>query len=193
MSTIEDNATALVARNVRARREQLRLTLRALAARSGVSASMLSDLERGTKSPTVSTLSAIAGALEVPLAALVDEAPAQARRLRVERAAERREAIDRKSGARRDDFGPVPAGSGIRFLRYSVPPRTVAGPFPAHARGTIEHIHLAAGSLRITVGGDSEVLKAGDSCTCLSDAPHGFDNSEGRVEARLYMVIEGPG
>ena len=193
MSTITDNATALVAQNIRGRREKLGLTLRALAAKSGISASMISDIERGAKSPTVATLSEIAAALELPLAALVDGAPAQASRIRVLRASERREVVDRKSGARRDDFGPAPAGSSVEFLRYSVPPRAVAGPFPAHPRGTIEHVYLAAGSVRVIVGGDSELLKAGDCCTCLADAPHGFDNSEGKVEAKLYLVIESPG
>ena len=193
MSTITDKTTALVAHNLHGRREKLGLTLRALAARSGVSSSMISDIERGAKSPTVTTLAALAEALELPLAALVEGAPAQTSRMRVLRATERREVIDRKSGARRDNFGPAPAGSGVEFLCYSIPPRTVAGPFPAHPRGTIEHIYLAAGSLRITVGSDAELLKAGDCCTCLADAPHGFDNSQGKLEARLYLVIESPG
>jgi mannose-6-phosphate isomerase-like protein (cupin superfamily) len=153
---------------------------------------MISDIERGAKSPTIATLSALAAALEQPLGALVDGAPARVQRVRVLRASERREITDRKSGARRDSFGPVPAGSAVEFLRYSIPPKTVAGPFAAHPRGTIEHIYLAAGSVRITVGRDSALLGAGDSCTCLADAPHGFDNSAGKVEAKLFLVIERP-
>jgi len=192
LSTIADGIASFVAQNVRAQREKLGLSLRALADKSGVSASMISDVERGAKSPTIATLSALAAALEQPLATLVDGAPAQVPRVRVQRASERREITDRKSGARRGNFGPAPAGSAVEFLRYSLPPKTVAGPFPAHPRGTIEHIYLAAGSVRIIVGHDSALLGAGDSCICLADAPHGFDNSAGKVEAKLFLVIERP-
>jgi hypothetical protein len=36
------------------------------------------------------------------------------------------------------------------------------------------------------------MLEAGDSCTCLADTPHRFDNSEGDVEALIYIVVERP-
>jgi transcriptional regulator with XRE-family HTH domain len=187
-----NDVTIRVAQAVKGRREQLGLTLRALASRSGVSPSMISDVERGAKSPTIATLAALAEALAVPISALVDGAAPAARRMRVVRAAERSGSIDPASGARRDSFGPAVAGSRVEFLRYTVPPRAIAGPFAAHASGTIEHIHLAAGSVRVTLGDDAVVLQTGDSCTCLADAAHGFDNSESDAEALLYLVIEPP-
>jgi quercetin dioxygenase-like cupin family protein len=85
------------------------------------------------------------------------------------------------------------AGSEVEFLRYVVPPRTLAGPFPAHAPGTIEHVYLAAGSVRIMLGDDVADLKAGDSCSCYADMPHGFDNREGKTPAELIIVVEPPG
>jgi quercetin dioxygenase-like cupin family protein len=84
------------------------------------------------------------------------------------------------------------SGSTVEFLCYTLPPHTAAGPFPAHANGTIEHIHVAAGRIRILLGADAAALEAGDSCSCLADAPHGFDNRDGEVEARIYVVIEPP-
>jgi transcriptional regulator with XRE-family HTH domain len=192
LSAIGDRVTTRVAQAIRKRRQQLGLTLRALAAKSGVSSSMISDIERKTKSPTISTLSALAEALEVPVAALVETPAPTTQRMRVVRASQRSEFIDPASGARRDSFGPAIAGSRVEFLRYAVPPRGVAGPFPAHASGTIEHVHLASGSVRVVLGTDAATLDAGDSCTCLADAPHSFDNSEGEVEALIYLVIEPP-
>jgi transcriptional regulator with XRE-family HTH domain len=190
LSVIDD--TARVAQAIKNRREELGLTLRALASRSGVSSSMISDIERESKSPTISTLSALAEALEVPLAALIDTPAPTTRRIRVVRASERSASIDPASGARRDSFGPAIAGSKIEFMRYAVPPHTVAGPFSAHANGTIEHVHLAAGSVRVTLGTDAVTLEAGDSCTCLAEEPHSFDNSESEVEALMYLVSERP-
>jgi transcriptional regulator with XRE-family HTH domain len=190
LSTIKDNVTERLAQAIKHRREQLGLTLRALASTSGVSSSMISDIERGAKSPTISTLSALAQALGVTMSALVDSATPPNRRIHVVRASERPAIIDPTSGARRNSFGPVLAGSKVEFLRYGVAPHTMAGPFAAHASGTIEHMHLAAGSIRALFGTDAVMLETGDSCTCLADAPHCFDNREGDVEALIYIVVE---
>jgi hypothetical protein len=51
-------------------------------------------------------------------------------------------------------------------------------------------MHMAAGSIRAVFGIDVVMLKVGDSCTCLADAPHSFDNREGEVEALIYIVVE---
>jgi quercetin dioxygenase-like cupin family protein len=87
---------------------------------------------------------------------------------------------------------PTVAGSEIDFLRYVVPPQTVAGPFPAHAAGTIEHVYLAAGAVRVTLGNDAADLQAGDSCSCFADLSHGFDNRDGKTAAELIIVVEPP-
>jgi transcriptional regulator with XRE-family HTH domain len=190
LSTIADKVTRRVGAAVRSRREELRLTLRALAAKSGISSSMVSDIERGAKSPTVSTLAALAAALGVPISALVEAAPQAQSRIKVVRCVEQRAFVDPASGARRESFGPAVAGSNVEFLRYTLRPRSVAGPFPAHARGAIEHIHVATGATRVVVGGDEVTLAAGDSCSCHADAKHLFDNMNGDIEAILYVVIE---
>jgi transcriptional regulator with XRE-family HTH domain len=191
MSTIADKVAARVGAAVKARREGLGLTLRALAAQSGVSASMISDIERGAKSPTITTLAVLADALGVPVALLVEPAAPASGRIRVVRGAERPTVIDPVNGACRESFGPAVAGSRIEFLRYTVQPHTIAGPFAAHPRGTIEHVHLASGALRIVLGDEEVRLAAGDSCSCHADATHLFDNADGDAAALLYLVSEG--
>lgn len=69
---------------------------------------------------------------------------------------------------------------------------SVAGPFPAHASGTPEHVYLVQGSVRVTVATEAVTLEAGDGCTCLADRPHGFDNSDGDEAVLLYLVTEPP-
>ena len=191
MSTIADKETAKVGRALKARRESLGFTLRALATKSGVSSSMISDIERGAKSPTISTLSLLATALRVPVSGLLGMELPSPGRIQVIRGAEQPAIVDPVSGARREKFGPAQAGSKVEFVRYAVPPRTAAGPFPAHAAGTIEHLHVAAGAVRVVCGDDAARLNAGDSCTCRADAPHLFDNADGDAEALIYVVIEG--
>ena len=190
MSTITNNISTRVGRAVKARREELKLTLRALASRSGISSSMISDIERGEKSPTISTLSTLATALGTPISVLLDRPMPTTRCIQVVRGSNRNSYVDRTTGARRQSFGPAIAGSKVRFMRYAVPPHTTAGPFPAHEIGTIEHIHVAAGAVRVAVGDDAVSLKAGDSCSCFADAMHLFDNARGNVEALIYLVVE---
>jgi transcriptional regulator with XRE-family HTH domain len=145
LSTKADNISTRVAKAIKRRRQQMGLTLRELASQSGVSASMISDIERDAKSPTISTLDALSQAVGLPMSALVDSAASLASRIHVVRAAERPNFIDTRSGAKRDNFGPKLPGSKVEFLRYVVPPRRMAGPFAAHAKGTIEHMHAALG------------------------------------------------
>ncbi len=190
LSTIADKVARRVGRAMKARREELGLSLRALAAKSRISPSMISDIERGAKSPTISTLSALAAALGIALSSLVDAAAPASPRIRVARGSERLALVDPASGARRESFGPAVAGSKVEFLRYAVPARAVAGPFPPHPRGTIEHIHVASGGVKVVVGEEVVTLVAGDSCSCHADARHLFDNREGKIEALLYVVIE---
>lgn len=166
------------------------MTVRALASRSGVSPSMISDVERAMKSPTISTLAALAEALGMPLSTLVEsQAPM---RMRVVKASERQWLVEAGTGSKRDRFAPTVAGSEVQFLRYVVPPHTLAGPFPPHEPGTIEHLYLASGKVRVTLGKNVADLEAGDSCSCFADKPHCFDNRDGKIPADLIIVVEPP-
>ncbi len=192
MSTIADKVLAQVASAVKDRREQMGMTLRALASRSGVSSSMISEIERGAKSPTISTLSALAQALGVPISALVEGAAPATERIQVVRASEQSELVDSGSGARRKAYRPPLRGSKVEFIRYVVPAKKIAGPFAGHREGTIEHMHVAAGNIRVVFGTDTVDLKTGDNCSCLADIPHHFDNRQSKRAALIYIVVEQP-
>jgi XRE family transcriptional regulator, regulator of sulfur utilization len=86
--TVESNGTQPVGPRIRALREAEGLSLRDLADRSGVSAPMLSQVERGETSPTLAVAVRIAAGLELRLSQLLrlDEAGA----VTVVRSAERR-------------------------------------------------------------------------------------------------------
>ncbi|WP_158932322.1 XRE family transcriptional regulator [Acidisphaera sp. S103] len=187
MSTLEDEISLRTGRAVKQRREAAGFSLRALAARSGISSSMISDIERGVKSPTVVTVVRLAQALGVNAAALVDGGSDSAPRIRVLR---RDEAAGGEEPARWQSLGPASPDSRIDFVRYQIPPATVLGPSAAHAAGTVEHMHVAAGTVRITVGEETAELSAGDSCSCRTDAPHGVENPDPSAEALIYLIVE---
>lgn len=187
LSTLEDEVSLRTGRAVKRQREAAGLSLRMLTARSGVSASMISDIERGTKSPTVVTVVRLAQALGVSAAALIDGGTGPAPRIRVLRHGE---GAGGEHPARWNSLGPATPGSRIDFVRYQIPPSTALGPATAHAPGTVEHMHVAAGTVRVTVGDETAELAAGDSCSCRTDAPHGVENPDPSVEALIYLIVE---
>ena len=187
LSTLGDEISLRTGRAVKQQREAAGFSLRVLAVRSGISASMISDIERGAKSPTVTTLVRLAQALGVGAAALVDGGIGVAPRIRVLR---RGEGSSGEHPARWNSLGPSGLGSRIDFMRYQVPPSTVLGPSAAHAPGTVEHVHVAAGTVRVTVGDEMVELSAGDGCSCRTDVPHGVENPDPSVEALIYLVVE---
>jgi transcriptional regulator with XRE-family HTH domain len=192
MAKVKNDVLKKVARAIKGRREELGLSVRSLAERSGVSSSMISDVERGAKSPTIATLAALARALDVPVSVLVDDSAQRRARIHVVRAFERCEVVDPKSGAKRDSYRPALTSSKMELVRYAVPPRSLAGPFAPHPKGTIEHMYLAGGRIRVTFEPDIADLETGDCCTCVADAPHAFDNRENGLEALIYIVVERP-
>lgn len=186
MSTLED-INIRTGRAVKRQREAVGFSLRMLAARSGISSSMISDIERGTKSPTVITVVRLAHALGVSAAALIDGGMEPAPRIRVLR---RGEGAGGDHPARWESLGPAAPGSRIDFVRYQIPPSTVLGPATAHAPGTVEHMHVATGTVRVTVGNETAELAAGDSCSCRTDVPHGVENPDPSAEALIYLIVE---
>src|SRR2546423_11123645 len=91
-----------VGQRVRALREAMGLSLRDLAERSGVSAPMLSQDERGETSPTLAVASKIAAGLELSLSQLLRLEEGEA--VSVVRAGDRR----RGGGARGHSYEVVP-------------------------------------------------------------------------------------
>ena len=191
LSTLEDEISLRTGRAVKRQREALGFSLRELAGRSGISSSMISDIERGAKSPTVITVVRLAQALGVSAAALVDGGTSEVSRILVLR---RGEGAGGEHPARWQSLSPAAAGSGmgsrIDFVRYEIPPATMLGPTDAHAPGTVEHMHVATGTVRVTVGKETAELSAGDSCSCRTDVSHAIENPDPSAGALIYLIVE---
>ena len=187
LSTLEDEVSRRTGRAVKQQREAAGLSLRTLATRSGVSPSMISEVERGTKSPTVTTIVRLAQALGVTAASLIDGDTGVEMRIRVQRHGE---GAGGEHPAQWASLKPASPGSRIDFVRYQIPPSTSLGQASAHAPGTVEHMHVAAGTVRITVADETAELSTGDSCSCRTDAPHAVENPDTSVEALIYLIVE---
>src|SRR4051794_40726057 len=110
---------------VKALREAMDLSLRDLAERSGVSAPMLSQVERGETSPTLAIASRIAAGLELRLSQLLrlDEAGS----VTIVRAGERRRGGSTRSGHTVEVLTAPPPGQRAELSRPTPPPRAPPG------------------------------------------------------------------
>jgi transcriptional regulator with XRE-family HTH domain len=172
---------------VRSLRDAMDLSLRDLAERSGVSAPMLSQVERGETSPTLSVAERIADGLELSLSQLLrlDEGDGVA----VVRAAERRHG---GGGDHRYEVvtPPLPGLRAEVSLHALAPGASTAGPDdpPMHEPGSRETAIVESGPLRFVCGGTAHDLDHGDAVTFDADIPHHFENP-GQDEARFYAVV----
>jgi len=174
---------------IRLERQQRRLSLEALAAQSGVSRSMLSDIERGAKVPTVLVLDRIATGLGTSIARLLGEERTSA--VIVLRREEQDVAVD-PSGWERRILSPVLPGVEFEFMRTTIHPGVDAGVFSPHAPGSLEWVAVERGTLRLTINGTPYTLNAGDSIYYDGDCWHGFANpSDEPCVYYLAMDVQG--
>jgi XRE family transcriptional regulator, regulator of sulfur utilization len=174
---------------VKALREAMDLSLRDLAERSGVSAPMLSQVERGETSPTLHVASRIAAGLELKLSQLLrlDESGA----VTIVHAAERRRGGSPEQGhAFKILTAPLP-GQRAELSRHTLAAgaRTGgAGDPPMHEPGSREIALVEHGAVVLDIDGERHELGAGDCVTFDADLPHHFENP-GPGEAALLAVV----
>ncbi len=191
MTTSEHLAAgpAALGPRVRALREGMSLSLRDLAERSGVSAPMLSQVERGETSPTLQVAVRIAGGLDLRLSQLLrlDERGA----VTVVRCDERRKGPSTARGHSYEILTPPLPGQRAELSRHRLAPGAATGgpgDPPMHEPGSRETALVEAGAVVLWCDGDSYELAAGDAVTFDADLPHHFENP-GSEEAVLLAVV----
>ncbi len=161
-----------VAANARALRLDAGLTLADLAAQAGLGKSTLAQIESGKANPSVETLWALAAALRVPFARLVEEAhPA----LQVVR---KRDVAPMHSDEAAGWTGRLLAAAHRRgtfdlyLLDLEAGGARHAEP---HHSGVIEHLVVVEGRMRAGPQSGPVELEAGDLVTFSADVPHVYE------------------
>jgi transcriptional regulator with XRE-family HTH domain len=163
------------------------LSLRDLSERSGVSAQMLSQVERGETSPTLAVAAKIAAGLELTLSQLLrlDEGEHVA----VSRAGARRR--NTRGGHAFEELTPPLPGQRADVSVHVLEPGASTGGRtdpPMHEPGSRETAVVLAGALALIVDGTRYDLQANDSVTFDADLPHHFEN-DGEEPTRFIAVI----
>ena len=173
-----------VGEQLRQRRHELRLSLRDLADRLSVSASLISQIERGRANPSVSTLYALAAELDVSLDDLLfsdrrlgGRAEVRARGAGVVQRGRERQRIRLASGVIWERLTTV-SEPGVEFLYVVYEVGGASSPPDAFQRHSgHEWGYVISGELRVTIGFEQFVLEAGDSISLPSSSPHRLENA----------------
>lgn len=184
-----DEVASTVGRNVRALRQQRRLTIDALAAAAGVSRGTVIQIETARGNPSIGTLCGLAAALRVGVASLVDGD------------AEPRVVVRRDAQAAR--LWSSAAGSSAVFRIGTDPPDVVelwdwtlqpgdGFDGEAHPMGTQEVLSVLSGRLGLKVGATSHELDTGDTVLFQAHAAHRYHGA-GDGPVRFVMVVLQPG
>lgn len=186
-SAIMDETDAILSllptRLKEARRAQ-GLSLDAVAKLSGVSRSMVSQIERGESSPTIATLWNLTRALQVDFAGLLDDAPATS--IEVLRNADVPSIENHGTGcAIRILSAPEDAGRHEVYELWFSAGGVLDS--QAHRRGAREHLTVIEGKLTVTSGGTREVVMKGDTARYAADVPHSIRADDA---ARAFLVVQ---
>lgn len=186
-----DDVHARMAQRVGALRAERGLSLETLAARCGVSRSMISLIERGETSPTAVVLEKLSAGLGVSLASLFEAEPAEPSPL--SRRGDQPVWRDPESGYVRRNVSPAGLATTLQIVEVE---------FPAGGRVTLEggprepalhqQIWLLEGRLELVRGERVDRLEAGDCLAMRMGGPIVFRNPT-RKPARYAVVIAAEG
>ena len=181
----DDILNLLPARLKEARRAQ-GLSLEAVANLSGVSRSMVSQIERGESSPTIATLWNLTRALQVDFAGLLDAQNAKDR-IETLRAADVPKIENMGHGCRIRILSPPEEAGGHEVYDLRFDPGGALNSQP-HTRGAVEHLTVLEGMLKVQSGNAEQVLNAGDTARYAADMAHAI--TAPHDAARAFLIVK---
>lgn len=173
-------------RRVRKLRGDRGWSLEELSSVSGVSRSMLSEIERERANPTLSVTYRIARAFGLSLQDLIESADS-ASTIQTIRADDRAQIFRTDAHCQIRTLSPLNLEKDVEFYELRLPPGGALRSQP-HVEGTREFLTVEEGSVELQSGASTEFLAKGDSATYRADLSHTIANP-GRREAVLFLVV----
>lgn len=171
---MSDDVGAQVGSRIKELRTERAMTLSALAAAAGIGKGSLSEIESGSRNPTLATLYAVAGPLGVPLTTLLDD--------RVGARVASDGVTARLLDARHHDDGSTVEVYELE-LEHG---RTRTS--PAHGAGVVEHLLVTRGRMSAGRIGREIEIGPGESAQWVSDVVHSY-RAIGDTGAEGVLVI----
>jgi XRE family transcriptional regulator, regulator of sulfur utilization len=180
-----DLINRVMAENLKKMREQRGMSLDRVAELTGVSKSMLGQIERGESNPTIQTVWKIANGLKVSLTAIIDTPVSET------------VVVKRSDNPVQGDGGklriypvfPFDAEKRFEVINLELEPGTHS-PSEPHAAGTEEFLMVLEGQMTVTVGQETFTLETGDAIRYQADQPHTYSHTDqNNTLTKACMVI----
>ena len=182
-----DSMNLIIAKNIRRLREENKLSMDELSKLSGVSKSMLAQIERGEGNPTISTLWKISNGMKVPFDALTvrPKSPYE-----IIKTSELQPLLE--DGGKVKNYSVFPDDENRRFAVYYL--ELDNGSYwesEPHLKGTTEFITIFMGHIEICAAGQRFTVSKGESIRFKADTVHSYKNI-GEESAILHMILYNP-
>ena len=188
--TSEKVLEVAIGREIHAFRKQQNITVAELAAETNLSIGMLSKIENGNTSPSLSTLQTISNALSVPLTAFFRQFEEQ--RMAVHTKAGEGVQIERegtRAGHQYNLLGHIGGNSSSVIVEpYLITLEDESDTFKTFQHSGIETIFMLEGEVNYLHGNQIYYLKPGDTLFFDADAPHGPEKLV-KLPARYLSII----
>ena len=181
-----DPVSSQVSERVKSLRQQKNWSLEELAAASGVSRSMLSQIERNQANPTLAVTCKIAQAFGMSLAEFV-EMPGASSSIQVIRADDRAHLFRSDQHCEIRTLSPLHLEKDVEFYQVRLKPGGTLRSAP-HFEGTREFLAVEQGRMRVHSSEETIDLQKGDSASYRADVPHALENL-GKSDALLFLVV----
>ncbi len=188
-----NNLELAIGHEVRGYRKKLGLTVSDLATDTGISVGMLSKIENGNISASLTTLQTLATALRVPITALFRgyEEPRSVSFVKAGKGVDM-ERRGTRAGHQYSLLGHLDGNSsGVIIEPYLITLTTESDVFPTFQHGGAEFLYMLEGEVRYRHGENIFTLQAGDSLFFEADAPHGPEELVA-LPARYLSIISYP-
>ena len=177
----------VIADNLREIRKGLGISLGEMAEKTGVSKSMIGQIERGESSPTISTLWKIATGLNIPFTTLLQMSGEE---VQITKEADLRPVLNDHGHFRLFPIVPIRFDRNFEMLDLILDPSAVSESAP-HADGTVEYVFVYEGEMTIMLGEAKTpyVVNEGSVIHYPANQRHTYRNDSGRI-VRAVMVIQ---
>lgn len=175
-----------VCRRIHELRQKLGWSLDVLSQASGVSRSMLSQIEREQANPTLAVTVKIANALGMSLAELLEQV-VQVRNIEVIRAEDRQHIFRADGNCSIRTLSPLHLEKDVEFYEVLLTPDGILRSSP-HFEGTREFLTVQKGKVQVTSEAEVTELNKGDSASYRADVPHEIRNLA-KAESLVFLVV----
>ena len=182
-----DTMNIIVAQNIKRLREENKLSMEELSRLSGVSKSMLAQIERGDGNPTISTLWKISNGMKVPFDALTIRPKSPYELVKLSDTQPLYE-----DGGNVRNYPVFPDDEDRRFAAYylELDPGSYWESEP-HLKGTEEFITIFSGTMEILADSRKFQVQKGESIRFKADTAHSYKNI-GEEMTILHMILFNP-